>query len=607
MKKIISSAIAVAMLSSTVAMAAYVAPTPQIETISATQTFDTFNSINTWKDDYEIGKDKLGVHSWNNEVTVVPNPFNDNTEDTDPDKVISMACPTVNTDDNDSNNKEGETGFFMSPGVTLNDGDIFKVSFDAVLTEPDKSTNNQIVFLINGKTVFDLYNHGNLDKVKDWADVPPNDYVFSTEMPDGNAFKNYEITFDKAANTIGIKIGGYYRLFNIKDDAPFNISSIKTVALKFQHKDKVTQGTFYLNNLSYETVRATSENLETFDKVEAKTAEWSAFSGELSKTKYNFPNGAVINNTQNIDPARGNVLRVDRSCSHDSYIAMPLNYTIDNDDVFTFKFDYYHGDIEQDIHTYMYLNDFSENANATRNFTAKGVAPDTKDTITIEQTRNNSCLFHINRGNLEIFGLWAGGALSKTNTFYTITVVIDNSDDEYDNQCTLAVYVNDDLVTVWGGNGGASKWIIEDNATDVSQKFTNIDGVSFKLGYDDNYTRCFDNMYATLTDKKISVDEVGSDFVASYTYPVVYADETAANADTNSIFVKAYYDASGRLISADTEPAKPGNYSRTATTTLAAPVGTVRTKVFRWDSLTGIKKLSPAYDSNPPSNSGAGE
>ena len=596
MKKIISSAIAVAMLSSTVAMAAYVAPTPQIDKISATQTFDTFNSISTWKDDYEIGKDKLGVHSWNNEVTVVPNPFNDNTEDTDPDKVISMACPTVNTDDNDTNNIEGETGFAMSPGVTLNDGDIFKVSFDAVLTDPDASNQNHIVFQINGKDVFDLYNHAYLDKVPTWTNVS-EPWVFSTESPSGDAFKNYEITFDKAANTIGIKIGGYCRLFNIKDDAPFNISSIKTVALKFQHKKAVTQGTFYLNNLSYETVRATSENLETFDALLPITKPYgTAFSGELPKVNYSFPNGATITTTQTIEPERGNVLGVDENHSNNSYIAMPLNYTIDNDDVFTFKFDYaqdrhsekqeYNQDVDQ---CFVYLNNFSTNNGeaAARNFKVTSV-----NDSTLKYTSANSLLFAVKGGQIVLFDKrygWPRAGLTKK--FSTVTVVIDNSDDAYDNKCTLAIYVDGELYE-------NTKWYLEDNEG-ATTSFKNIDGVSIRFqGSSSN--RYFDNMYATLADKKISV----ADGVASYTNPVVYTNETAANADTNSIFVKAYYDASGRLLSADTASAEPGNYSRTATTELNKPANTARTKVFRWDSLTGIKKLTPAYDSNPPSSSG---
>lgn len=572
MKKIISSAIAVAMLSSTVAMAAYVAPTPQIEKISATQTFDGLTDV-AYGSEYDTGAEKLKVEGSGNTLSVAGNPFAKDPETTK-DKVIQITA---------NNGTYGNSSYYMFPKVTLNDGDIFKASFDVALKDKYRSE-NVMFFRINDKTIFKLFPNGYVQDMNKWADINTDVYLTG---PNENAFTHYEIMVDKTARTVKIVSGENVKTFNMQQD--FSINSIDNIEVKFDHTNNAQTGTFYLNNMSYETVRATSENekLETFDELLPVSKPYpQGFSGTLPNASYNFPEGGTITTTQTIEPERGNVFAVDKN-EADGYIAMPLNYTIDNDDVFTFQFDY--AQEEKGTYWYVYLNDISKTNGvpAARNITATNVRTSSETCSSL-----NSCLFGVRNDQIHWLGNKAGWPkLEQTGKFSTVTVVIDNSDDDYNNKCTLAIYVDGELFDY-------TKYYLEDNDSEATS-FKNIDGVSIKFA-GSSINRYVDNMYATLTDKKISV----ADGVASYTYPVVYKDEAAATADTNSIFVKAYYDGNNRLLSAETASAEPTKYSRTVTTELIKPAGTKRTKVFRWDNLNNINKLSPAYDSNPPSNSG---
>lgn len=573
MKKIISSAIAIAMLSSTVAMAAtVVAPTPQNETTTYTQNFDGETTKDTNDTSYGTGAvDDMTVQQGADvKVAVEANPFG-GAEATD--KILKLA----HTDD-----QQIHGNYTIPVNSELNDGDMFKVSFDAAWSNAAGGDSYiKLCFKMNNETtrrsVFKLFASG-------WVgDYNCTDSQPAVTNPSATAFTHYEVVFDTASKKITITSGTTSNTYTMKSTLP-DITSVQDFYLETQHKNSNTaaEGFLYLDNMSYSVTHVTNETVETFDTVnQALGGGWNK-SQTLTNAKFLFK-GANVDNTQDIETPsnRGKVLKLSGGSDPGNYVAMPLNYTMDNDDVFTFQFDYASSamPVNNQGCTDFMLEDYSRADKRNMGFTFKD--PTTSE----ELTTSSSFVFRINDGYLLMANAWGHyGTKLQPNKFYKITVVIDNSDDEIKvddkPQRTLAVYVDGVLQS--------TKWIMTDN--DGKESSNTINGVSLVFGgtYDIKY---FDNLWASLADNDIKVD--GND--VSYTYPVVY------DTDTNAIFVKAYYDTNNRLISADTADAKPSSSSRTVSTTLNKPEGTVKTKVFRWDSLDGIHQLSPAYDSSKTS------
>ena len=578
MKKIISSVIAIAMLSSTVAMAATViAPTPQNVTTTHTQNFNDAPSTsdNTWYV-YGSGKTQVGYGNYNNAVT--QESFSSDTAD----KAVKVT--------NVANVGRGAS-FEMDSNTELDDNDILKISFDAAMENKyhDKS-NMQFSVKINGekngRSVFKSYSGG--WTADSFGGKMSNDNYFITDVSEG-AFTHYEVIFNNGTRKVTYNSGTK----SVTSDFPDGltaINSIDYISLKVEHtKDNASASAYYLDNMSFSVTSVTDEKFEDFDGVKDMTAgsNWAKPTITLNNAKF-IPEGGSIKKLQRFNGFETeNVLALGGENAATNLV-MPLDYTMDDDDVFTFKFDHA----------------FSAHKDGTLSFKLEDVTAGTKNMgITFTPTKpnnetydydvyegnkvnyvtNSSTLFIIDSGKIWIAGKWQSAGNTMTiDERHTITVVIDNSDEACPDasgnaQRTLAIYVDGNLQR-------NTKWIMTDTGADSS---TVINGVSLVTGGYNGITTYFDNLWASLADNDIKVD--GND--VSYTYPVVYDDATPA------IFVKAYYDLTGRLISADTASATP-SAGRTVTTTLSAPANTDKTKVFRWDSLDAIHHLSPAYDSS---------
>ena len=562
MKKIISSVIAAAILCSTVAMAEIVvAPVPQDVTSAQTQTFDGETTKTEAQCSYGSGENEVIQDASVNTVQVVKNPF----EGADPsDDVLKFAHDIEG---------EGEASdFIMTPNAQLGDGDIFKISFDAALTDKgDAQSNIQLTVKINGNEnstcalkVFDTGWTNDLnftDAVDNWA----------VKAPSASEFTHYEVIFDKGTNQITYISDDKSVSYQMKDN--ITINTIDSVTLRTEHNPGTSPAVFYVNNMSYAVTNVTKEKVETFDTCTLNGGNAWNTAQTLRNAKYQIYVENADSN-QDIDPSKGKVLKTWGGSNPGSYVAMPLDYTMNNDDVFTFSFDYA---VSENIDNSLYfcLDDLSADAARNMNIkltSAKGGLYDGMTTFNA-----TSSLFVIQQGKIWIGGDWhsEGGVVFTPNKFSTITVVIDNSDDEYDNKRTLAIYVD--------GNLYVTKWYMEDNegAADLS---TIIKGVSLKFDAG-SVTRYFDNLWASLTENKITVD--GD--TASYTYPVVYDNTEEAH------FIVAYYGEDGRLISAEQTSATPSD-GRTVTANISEPTGTVTTKVFRWN-LNKMMSLTPVWQS----------
>lgn len=563
MKKIISSVLASAMMFSTAAMAkTVVAPTPQNVTSAQTQNFDeAATNINGWCS-YGSGENKVNQEADDNTVKVVKNPFEG--EDTT-DKVVMLSHNT-------EGNGEGAS-FIMTPDTQLGDRDVFKISFDAAFKgEGNAKSNMQLRIKINGNetavSAFKVFGTG-------WT----NDLNFTDTVDDGvvkapsaSQFTHYEVIFDKGTNKITYISDDKTVSYPMKDD--ITINSVDSIILRTENEKRSSEATYYVNNMSYAVTNVTKEKVETFDTCTLNGG--SAWNTEqtLKNAKYHIYVEKADSN-QTIDSSRGKVLKTEGDASGDSYIAMPLDYTINDDDVFTFSFDYAVND-NSDHSLYFCLDDLS--ADAARNMSikltsVKGELADGKTTFDV-----TSSLFEIHQGKIWIGSDWhsEGDVVLTSDKFSTFTVVIDNSDDEYDNKRTLAIYVDGKLYV--------TKWYMEDNEG-AADSCTAIKGVSLKFPYG-GITRYFDNLWASLTENEIKVD--GD--TASYTYPVVYDNEEEAH------FIVAYYGEDGKLISAEMTSATPSD-GRTVTADINAPTGTAKTKVFRWNQNT-LKPLSPVWQSD---------
>ena len=563
MKKIISSVIASAMLFSTAAMAeTVVAPAPQNVTSAQTQTFDgEVTNAEQWCS-YGSGANKVNQEASGNTVSVVKNPFagEDTTDD-----VLKFAHNTAG---------EGEASdFIMTPNAQLGDRDIFKISFDAALTDKGSSQSNiQLKVKINGNEdstialkVFDTGWTDNLqftDAVDNWA----------VNAPSASGFTHYEVIFDKGTNQITYISDDKSVSYQMKDN--ITINTIDSVILRTEHNSGTSPAVFYVNNMSYAVTNVTNEKVETFDTCTLNGGSAWNTAQTLSNAKYQiYVEHADSNQDIDASTSRGKVLKTWGGANPGSYVAMPLDYTMNNDDVFTFSFDYAVSDIE-DHSLYFCLDDLS--ADTARNMSikltsAKGELAEGMTTFDV-----TSSLFEIHQGKIWIGSKWQseGGVVFTPNEFSTITVVIDNSDDEYDNKRTLAIYVD--------GNLYVTKWYMEDNeGADLS---TTIKGVSLKFNAG-GVTRYFDNLWASLTENEIKVD--GD--TASYTYPVVYDNAEEAH------FIVAYYGEDGRFISAEQTSATPAD-GRTVTANISAPAGTAKTRVFRWNR-NKLMPLTPVWQS----------
>lgn len=592
MKKIISSVIAIAMLSSTVAMAAtVVAPVPQTTKAVETQNFNNAES----QLDSETGRlpgwagfGKVALTNYSDQkYEVVNNPFD---SETTTDKVIKLGNDILK----DDSNNQPTASFTIEDGAFLG-GDIVKFSFELALKNASSNSNIEVTTTYNNETtgtetggaIIQLYKGGYVaSHFRPGQDQ--YDHAFSS-----TEFKKYTVTINRITDTMVVEYPkadgtGTYTI-NLADDK--KIDSIKKIALTLRHEKKDT-GTpeFYINNFSCEVATPPDEMVEEFDGVVASSDTVWGRPYQLSNAKF-YAYGTIVGNTQNFDTAsnRGNVLSLENAADQTLYVAMPLNYTMDNDDVFTFSFDYAFSKADGSTLGF-YLNSTDASGN--------GAKVHLKATDgNFEYNITNGKLFEIIRPSGEFDSIWVNGNSENQdysedmqlnpNTFYTITVVIDNSDEtcpdgEGNAQRTLAIYLGNKLYR-------NTKWIMTDAAGENNSTITGVSLVC--TGKWSTATRYFDNLWASLTENTIAVD--GDD--VSYTYPVVYNDATQA------IFVKAYYDVNNRLISADTASATP-NAGRTVKTTLEKPANTAKTKVFRWDSLDNIKNLSPAYDSSKTSN-----
>ena len=593
MKKIISSAIAIAMLSSTVAMAAtVVAPTPQTTTTTYIQTFDgcETNTENNYID-YGSGatnNDMKVSQGASSLVEVIQDP---STGAETGDKVLYQKHTGANG--------QASTYKINTNNLELGAKDVFTVSFDAALVAADAGA-SYIRFSIakNGEVTNNAPKYTNVFRVMpawvdglDFTGDGDGTPVVGSPSKTSDKLTHYEIRFDRGKKTVKfITDGTKSETKSFKEG--IDLESIQGFSVYFEHKGKAatettaaTEGGFYFDNVSYSVERVPDEKIETFDTLQNKTGGGWNKNQTLPNAKYKF-NGEKVENTQSIDLVsnRGNVLKCSGSANSGNYVAMPLNYTMDDDDVFTFQFDYAEEKHNKDNTLVFNLEDVTA---GTRNmgFTFTPTNPNADDNGVTYST-GSSTLFTITQGKIWIAGKWQSqGAVMSENEFHTITVVIDNSDETCldasgNAQRTLAIYVDKKLQR-------DTKWIMTDN--DGKESSNTINGVSLTFG--GGYpieTRYFDNLWASLADNDIKVD---GDNV-SYTYPVVYDNATPA------IFVKAYYDANNRLISADASASATPSAGRTVTTTLSAPEGTTKTKVFRWDNLNAIQNLSPAYDSS---------
>ena len=572
MKTINSSAIAIAMLSSTVAMAATViAPTPQNVTTTYTQDFNGELSRPVENDQnwvvFGSGKTHVGYGDYDSAVTHVQKPFSE----VETDKALKVT--------NVANVGRG-VSFEMDSNTELDDNDILKISFDAAMENKVSSKSNmQFSVKINGETngrsVFKTYPGGWTSN--SFGEKMSNNNYFIDDVSE-NEFTHYEVIFNNATRKVTYNSGTQSATSDFPDNLTA-ITSIDDISLRLEHNsDNASASAYYLDNMSFSVTSVTDEKVETFDTLQNKKGGGWNKNQTLPNAKYKF-DGENVENTQDIETPsnRGNVLKFSGGSQNVSYVAMPLNYTMDDDDVFTFQFDYAASSmpVNNPACLAFRLEDYSLESKRDMGFTFKD--PITSETV----TTNNSAVFVINDGYLLMANQWGHyGTKLQAGKFYKITVVIDNSDDEImvdgKPQRTLAVYVDGVLQS--------TKWIMTDNAGKESSK--TINGVS--LTFETVVTKYFDNLWASLADNDIKVD---GDNV-SYTYPVVYDNATPA------IFVKAYYDANNRLISADASASATPSTERTVTTTLNKPEGTAKTKVFRWDSLDAIQNLSPAYDSS---------
>ncbi len=328
MKKIISSVVASAMLFSTAAMAeTVVAPTPQNVTSAQTQTFDgEVTNAEQWRS-YGSGANQVTQDASSNTVQVVKNPFEG--EDTT-DDVLKFAHDTTGG---------GEASdFIMTPNAQLGDRDIFKISFDAALTDKgDAQSNIQLKVKINGNEdstcalkVFDSGWTNDLnftDAVNNWAVYAPSD----------SKFTHYEVIFDKGTNQITYISDDKSVSYQMKDN--ITINTIDSLTLRTEHNSGTSPAVFYVNNMSYAVTNVTKEKVETFDTCTLNGGGAWNTAQTLSNAKYQIYVEHADSN-QDIDASRGKVLKTWGNVYFPNDIIMPLDYTMRNDDVFTFSFDY---------------------------------------------------------------------------------------------------------------------------------------------------------------------------------------------------------------------------------------------------------------------------
>ena len=572
MKKVVSGIIAAAVLSQTAAMASTIISLPYDVTTTRTQTFNGQTTKAKGWSQYSSGSIRVEQETWQHTVDVVKNPF-EAPETTD--DVLKFERVS----------DEGEVAVFtMFPSTAMKRGDVFKISFDAALTDKvtDKS-NMQLIVNINGgvsKSVFRVFDTGYTNNIG--FDDRSDGYIVNS--PSGSEFSHYEITFDTGANTITYVSDSGTDTQSMT--AGTVIRSIDSFRIRTEHSADSTAGAaYYINNMSYTMTSVTTETAENIAKVEtfnncSENGTWrtTADPVELDNAKYFLKNVERVETAQDIDAYRGKVLKTSGYSESGSYIAVPLNYTLDDDDVFTFSFDYAHN-VNNETESLVFKLDDASAAARNMNIKLTRANGPLNGVETLNITNGN--LFTIHYGAFWIGDRWetAEQTVFIPNQFSVVTVEIDNSDDEYDNRRTFAIYVDGVLY--------GSKWYMEDNegAVDLS---TTIKGVSlcFNQG---GLTRYFDNLWATVTENEITVD----DDVASFAYPVVYDNEEEA------VFAVAYFDEYGRFISADTSSATPIE-GRFVTADISEPAGTATTKVFRWNNLTDIKPLTSLWQSVSP-------
>ncbi len=561
MKKIISSVVASAMLFSTAAMAeTVVAPTPQNVTSAQTQTFDGEVTNTMGWCSYGSGPNQVNQEADNDTVKVVKNPFADeNTTD----EVLKFEHNTE---------RDGDGALFiMNPNAQLGDGDIFKISFDAALTNKGNSQSNmQLTVKINGNEnstcalkVFDSGWTSDLnftDTVDNWA----------VKAPSSNEFTHYEIIFDTGSNIITYISGD--KSVSYPMNAGISVDTVEAVMLRTEH-EKGNNATYYLNNMSYAVTHVPNEKIENFDICAENGGNAWNTTRTLKNAKYKLAS-EYADSKQDIDENRGKVLKTWGNVYFPNDIIMPLDYAMRNDDVFTFSFDYAMSAMNNDS-LYFCLDDLL--ADVARNMSIKltSVAGELAEGMT--EFNVSSTLFKIEQGKIWIGGDWRseGGVILTPNQFSTITVVIDNSDSDYGNKRTLAIYVDGKLYV--------TKWYMEDNEGAVDSS-TIIKGVTLRFN-NGNVTRYFDNLWASYTENKITVDGE----TASYTYPVVYDNAEEAH------FIVAYYGEDGRFISAEQTSATPAD-GRTVTANISEPAGTAKTRVFRWNR-NKLMPLTPVWQS----------
>ena len=559
MKKIISSVIAIAMLSSTVAMAAtVVAPAPQTTKVVETQNFnDAQNNAETGKIDNGTAFGRTKVENDTQPFEAVANPLSGDEND----KVIKLGREVASGD---------AKSMLVTDDASFFNGDIITISFDAYLKDV---VNNATGIKLQAK-----YNGGNwaniMDILKGYIACTPagGDMVYDCTLST-SAFQTAKITIDKVNQKITIVNGTSSKVFDISSN-PINSIEAMRIRLVSVNGESNTEGAdakVYLDNLSYEVATLpdvpANEKLEEFNELVGGTGKTETLANSVVNIKH------TAENVQNpLGTTRSNVLKTSGSSGAGSYIKMPLEYTMDNDDVFTFSFDYaYEPENASDL--WFMINDDSNANNSGTSVHLVSADPSFEKNLTA-----NSCLFKVGNGKIRVAN--DSGTEDKkieANTFGTITVVIDNSDEtcpdaQGNPQRTFAVYVNDEL--------SKTKWIMTDAEGTNTRS---ISCITLWIGTN-NQVRYFDNLWASLTENRM----VNSGNEVSYTYPVVYDNATEA------IFVKAYYDTNNRLISADASASATPNAGRTVKTNLNAPEGTVTTKVFRWDSLDAIHNLSPA-------------
>ena len=581
MKKIISSAIAIAMLSSTVAMAATViAPTPQTTTTTYIQTFDgcETNTENNYID-YGSGatnNDMKVSQEASSLVEVIQDP---STGAETGDKVLYQKHTGANG--------QASTYKINTNNLELGAKDVFTVSFDAALVAADAGA-SYIRFSIakNGEVTNNAPKYTNVFRVMpawvdglDFTGDGNGTPVVGSPSKTSDKLTHYEIRFDRGKKTVKfITDGTKSETKSFKEG--IDLESIQGFSVYFEHKGKAatettaaTEGGFYFDNVSYSVERVPDEKVEQFD---AFSVVWNGSgengwgkSGQLTNVKYAY-DGAYWTSTQDLDSAKGKVFKT-WGGANKSQLIMPLDYTMTGEDVFTFKFDYAN---ESNVNNSLafVLDDLSATTLRTMSIHLKSAIGPLDEGA--EEFNVGSTLFSINQGRIWIGGKWQTQSYSAAltaNQFSTITVVIDNSDEEYANQRTLAVYVD--------GKLSRTKWIMTDN--DETTNSRNITAVSLKAL--DTTTRYYDNLWATMTSNDIEV----ADGVASYTYPVVYDDSAAQ-------FIVAKYDSTHRLIGAtktDVAPTAQNNKTVTAPCTPDAPL----TKVFLWN--TSLRPITGAWSS----------